>query len=229
MPPATPKFAFAPDGVPVIQPPPVMKSAGVHPGGGGGGGAGAQGMSACAEEMITSATPSTLTWRGLTVMSPEPALVCSFITTLPVPFGSSTVWFGVPSTRITCPFTDRRAMCELPLAVAPPSVHIAVARASRKPAEILLVPTVRASSATDASDRLALPWPTLVACSTSAVSNPGTLASRSDASLAPPDDGREPASTSVTAAGKGPNSLGCPPQRGPLEPVARRGGRAPPP
>src|SRR2546430_4262567 len=38
MPPPTPKFAFAPDGVPVIQPPPVTKSAGVHPGGGGGGG-----------------------------------------------------------------------------------------------------------------------------------------------------------------------------------------------
>ena len=209
MPPATPKFAFAPDGVPVIQPPPVMKSAGVHPGGGGGGGAGAQVMSACAEEMITSATPSTLTWRALTVMSPAPPLVCSLMTTLPVPFGNSTVWFGVPSTWITCPFTDRRAMCELPLAVAPPSVHIALARASRKPAEILLVPTVRASSATDASDRLALPWPTLVACSTSAVSNPGTLASRSDASLAPPDDGREPASTSVTAAGTGPNSFAC--------------------
>src|SRR2546426_3334040 len=106
MPPATPKFAFAPDGVPVIQPPPVMKSAGVHPGGGGGGGAGAQVMSACAEEMITSATPSTLTWRALTVMSPEPALVCSLMTTLP--FGNSTVWYGVPSTWTTCPL-DRKS------------------------------------------------------------------------------------------------------------------------
>src|SRR2546426_4887499 len=168
MPPATPKFAFAPDGVPVIQPPPVMKSAGVHPGGGGGGGAGAQVMSACAEEMITSATPSTLTWRALTVMSPAPALVCSLMTTLP--FGNVTVWFGVPSIAIVCPFTDRRAISELPLAVAPASVHLAVARASRKPAEILLLPTVRASSATDASDRLALPWPTVVACSTTAAS-----------------------------------------------------------
>src|SRR5206468_12226801 len=103
-------------------------SAGVHPGGGGGGGAGAQVMSACAEEMITSATPSTLTWRALTVMSPEPALVCSLITTLPVPFGSRTVWFGVPSTCIPCPFPDRRAMCDLLLALAPPSVHIGLAR-----------------------------------------------------------------------------------------------------
>src|SRR5256885_16850541 len=149
MPPATPKFAFAPDGVPVIQPPPVMKSAGVHPGGGGGGGAGAQVMSACAEEMITSATPSTLTWRALTVMSPAPPLVCSLMTTLPEPFGNSTVWFGVPSTWITCPFTDRRAVCELPLPLAPPPVHIAVAPAPRKPAGRLLGPPLGARPATD--------------------------------------------------------------------------------
>src|SRR5690349_14377946 len=57
--------------------------------------------------------------------------------------------------------------------------------------------TVRVRLATDASDRLALPWPTVVACSTSAVSNPGTLASTSDFSAAPPSGGRGPASTST--------------------------------
>src|SRR5216684_1175495 len=49
MPPATPKLARAPDGVPVIHPPPVTKSptGGVHA---------AQLMSACAEEITTSAS-----------------------------------------------------------------------------------------------------------------------------------------------------------------------------
>src|SRR5207244_10113671 len=95
MPPPPPKFAFAPDGVPVIQPPPVTKSAGVQPGGGGGGGVGEQVMSACAEEMITSATPSTITCSALTVMSPEPPL-CSLMMTRPRPVGNVTVWLGIP-------------------------------------------------------------------------------------------------------------------------------------
>src|SRR2546425_10866331 len=45
IPPATPKFPFAPDGVPVIQPPPVA-----NPGqpAGGGGGAGRDPLSPCA-------------------------------------------------------------------------------------------------------------------------------------------------------------------------------------
>src|SRR5207245_11352261 len=113
------------------------------------------------------------------------------------PGGRSTVGWGAPELVIDCPFTDRAAIAALPLVVAPGSVHIAVARASRKPAEILLPPTVRASSATDASDRLALPWPTVAACSTSTVSSPGTDPFTSDARSAPPDDGRGPASTSV--------------------------------
>ncbi len=128
-------------------------------------------------------------------MSPGPALVCSLMITRP--FGNSTVWFGAPEMAIVWPFTDSVAMSELPFAVAPASVHIAVARASRKPAEMLLPPTVSASSATDASDWLLFPWATVVACSTSAVSSPGTLAFNSDASAAPPDGGRGPASTSV--------------------------------
>src|SRR2546425_2348488 len=81
-PPATPKLALAPEGVPVIQPPPVAKSAPVQPGGGGAG-AGWQVISACAEETITSATPGTMTWSALTVMSPAPLLVCSLMITSP--------------------------------------------------------------------------------------------------------------------------------------------------
>src|SRR2546421_4300494 len=206
MPPPTPKFAFAPDGVPVSQPPPVTKSAGVHPGGGGGGGVGSQLMSACAEEMTTCTTPVAITCSALTVMSPGPEL-CSLMMTRT--FGKSTVWLGAPEIVIDCPFTDRAAISALPLAVAPASVHIAVARASRKPAAILLPPTVRASSATDASDRLALPWPTVAACSTSTVSSPGTDPFTSDACSAPPDDGRGPAWTSVAVAPTGLNSVAC--------------------
>src|ERR1051325_3342244 len=194
MPPATPKFPFALDGVPVIQPPPVTKSLPAQPDGGG---AGRQLMFACAEEMMTSATPGTVTCRALTVMSPGPALVCSLMTTPPPP-GNGTVWLGAPETSIVRPFTDRAAMSELPCAVAPWSVHIAVARASRNPAEIVLPPTVSVRSATDASDRLVLPWAMVVAWSTWAVSRPSTLALRRDASSAPPDGGSGPALTSVT-------------------------------
>ncbi len=176
----------------MIQPPPVTKSPPLQPGGGG---PAWQVMSACADEMTTSATPSTMMWSALTVMSPERALVCSLMITRP--FSNATVWFGAPEMAIVWPFTDNLAMSELPLAVAPASVHFAVARASRKPAEMLLPPTVSASSATDASDWLLLPCATEVACSTSAVSSPGTLAFSSDASAAPPDGGRGPASTSV--------------------------------
>src|SRR2546428_6020417 len=82
-PPAAPKFALAPEGGPVIQPPPVAKAAPVQPGGGGAG-AGWQVISACAEETITSATPGTMTWSALTVMSPAPLLVCSLMITSPM-------------------------------------------------------------------------------------------------------------------------------------------------
>src|SRR5205823_12553902 len=122
---------------------------------GGGGRVDWQLMSAWAEATITSATPVTMTCRALTVMSPEPELVCSLMITRP--FGKSTVWLGAPEIVIVCPFTDSAAISELPLAVAPPPVHVAVACASRKPAEIALSPTVSARLATDASDRLALP------------------------------------------------------------------------
>src|SRR5947209_3554188 len=85
MPPATAKFALAPEGN-VIHPPPVTKSepeqAGTGPG---------QVMSACADETTTSATPVTTTCNALTVMSPGPELDCSLMTTLPAPSGSRMV------------------------------------------------------------------------------------------------------------------------------------------
>src|SRR6266480_477795 len=203
IPPATPKLALAPEGVPVIQPPPVTESApAVQPGGAG---AGWQVISACAEETITSATPGTMIWSALTVMSPAPLLVCSLIITSPTTKG--TLWLGSPETVTVWPFTDSAVMSELPLAVAPPSLQTAAARACSKPAETVLPATVSESSATDASERLALPRPTVDACNTSAVSRPGTLAFRSDASSAPPDGGRGPASASTT--GGRPSTVAC--------------------
>src|SRR6266480_4681010 len=121
IPPATPKLALAPEGVPVIQPPPVTKSApAVQPGGAG---AGWQVISACAEETITSPTTK------------------------------GTLWLGAPETVTVWPFTDSAVMSELPLAVAPPSLQTAAARACSKPAETVLLATVSESSATDASER----------------------------------------------------------------------------
>src|SRR5256884_3717861 len=88
---ATAKLPLAPDGVPVIHPPPVAKSG--QEGGGGGSGCG-QPMSACADDTTTSAIPLTTTWSALTVISPGGAVGCSLITTCP--FGSEMVWLGCP-------------------------------------------------------------------------------------------------------------------------------------
>src|SRR2546430_691906 len=58
------------------------------------------------------------------------------------PPSNEMVWLGSPETVIVWLFTVRVAISELPLAVAPPSVHCAVARASRKPAEMVFPATV---------------------------------------------------------------------------------------
>src|SRR2546422_7905104 len=152
-PPATAKLPLAPDGVPVIHPPPVAKSG--QEGGGGGSGCG-QPMSACADDTTTSATPLTTTWSALTVISPG-AVVCSLMTTCPCPFGSKMVWLGCPLTTIDALLIVSSAISELPLVVAPPSVHRASARAMRKPAELEFPPAARDSCATGASERLCLP------------------------------------------------------------------------
>src|SRR5713226_7544677 len=92
IPPATPKFPRAPEGV-LIQPPPVTKSPPGHAGGP------VQVTSACADEITTSATPSMITWRAFTVMSADflsTELLCSLITTRPP--GREIVWLGCPVT-----------------------------------------------------------------------------------------------------------------------------------
>src|SRR2546422_9242387 len=150
-PPATAKLPLAPDGVPMIHPPPVVKSG--QEGGGGGGGCG-QPMSACADDTTTSATPVTTTWSALTVISPGGAVGCSLITTRPVPVGRKKVWLGCPLTTADALLIVSSASSELPLVVAPPSVHRASARAMRKPAEMVFPPAARSSCATEASDRL---------------------------------------------------------------------------
>ena len=89
------------------------------------------------------------------MMSPAPVLFCSLMITFPT--GNGTVWLGVPEISMVWPFTDSAVMSDVPLAVAPPSLQTAAARAWSKPAAIVLPATVSESSATDASERLALP------------------------------------------------------------------------
>src|SRR5713226_1941544 len=123
IPPATPKVPFAPDGVPVIHPPPVTKSS---PGQTGP----PQVISACAEEITTFATPSTSTCSALTLISPVlplAELFCSLMITRPI--GKGIVWLGCPETTIDCPLITRSTISELPLTDAVPFWHSAVALA----------------------------------------------------------------------------------------------------
>src|SRR5437867_4207071 len=165
-PPATAKFPLAPVGVPVIHPPPVTKSPAQ------GGAFPAQVISACAEEIMTSAMPVTITCKAVTVKFPLLPLAepdCSLITTCPCPFGSDTVWLGCPDTAIAILLMVRPAISELPLTEAFPFEQLAFARAIRKLAVIVLPSAVRFNVATDASERLLWPCPTVAACRTSAV------------------------------------------------------------
>ena len=130
--------------------------------------------------------------------------VCSLMTTCP-PAGSEMVWFGAPETAIVWPLMTRLASSELPEVAGPFDVQTAIAEAMRKSAEMELPPTVRLTSATDASERLRSPWPTVEACSTSTESKPGTLADSKEASWAPPEDGSGPVSERTT--GLNPNTV----------------------
>src|SRR2546421_12990481 len=109
MPPATAKLAlaFGSDGD-AIHPPPVTKSAAVASHGGGDAG---QVMSACAWEMMTSASGAddpgvgllTTTCRALTSIVPDWPLTeldCSLITTDPALTGSWIVWLVAPETSM---------------------------------------------------------------------------------------------------------------------------------
>src|SRR5438034_3101868 len=138
------KLPLAPDGA-MIHPPPVTKSG--QEAGGGGNGCG-QPMSACADDITTSATPGTMTWSALTVIAPGGAVSCSLITTCP--FGSGIVWLGCPLTTMVWLLMVSSAISELPLVVAPPPVHRASAWAMRNPAEMVFPPAVSDKLATDA-------------------------------------------------------------------------------
>src|SRR5713101_3880858 len=111
--------------------------------------------SASAEEMMTFATLGMTTCSALTVRSAGPWFFCSLMT--------------------------RLASSELPEVAGPFDVQTAIAEAMRKSAEMELPPTVRLASATDASERLRSPWPTVEACSTSTERKPGTLADSKEA------------------------------------------------
>src|SRR5438270_993599 len=148
-----------------------------------------------------------VTCSALTSMLPDCPLTeldCSLITTVPILDGRTIVWFCDPATVIGWPplteLIDRLAISELPLTDGLLPVHLAVALDIRKSAVMVVPATVKPRVATEASDRLALPWPTVVAWATSAPLNDPALPSeiggtvRSEASCAPPVDGRSPVS-----------------------------------
>src|SRR5438067_7798566 len=109
-----------------------------------------------------------VTWSALTSMLPDCPLIdvdCSLITTLPALTGRMIVWFGAVVTVMGWPplteLMDRAASSELPLTDGLLPLHLAVALDIRKSALIVVPATVKLRFATEASDRLALPWPTV--------------------------------------------------------------------
>src|SRR6266849_159736 len=148
-----------------------------------------------------------VTCRAFTSMLPDCPLTeldCSLITTVPALGGTTIVWFGAPVTMMGWPplneLIDRLASSELPLTDGLLPLHWAAALDIRKSAVIVVPATVMLRLATEASDRLALPRPTVVAWATSAPLNDPVLPSeiggtvRSEASCAPPVEGRSPVS-----------------------------------
>src|SRR5438132_7112274 len=95
------------------------------------------------------------------------------------------------------------ARSDPPLTAGLLPLHRALAWDMRKSALIVVPAAVRLKSATDASDRLAFPRPTVVAWATSAPFSAPTLpseiggTSRREASWAPPAEGRGPVSATV--------------------------------
>src|SRR4029077_18191243 len=221
-PPATAKFALAlgSDGE-TIHPPPVTKSVGVAPQAGGCDGDVGHVISACACETMTSASgpPAGVAGSGMGTCSaltsmvadrPPNELDCSLIIPVPALSGRTIVWFGAVVTVTGWPpltvLMVRLASSELPLTDGLLPSHWAASLDIRKSAVIVVagviaVPaTVKLRFATEASERLALPWPTVVAWGTSAPLNDPILPSevggtvRSEASCAPPVEGRSPVS-----------------------------------
>src|SRR6266540_2317020 len=189
MPPATPKLALAPDGVPVIHPPPVTK---LHGGGllPAGGGLLGQVMAANDEPTTTSApAQGTMRCNALTVIPATPAN-CSLIITKP-PLDRITNWFACPVTAmawplITSPVTSTAATSAAPFGQGAETRDITksavmVVAMNGKPAQ-----PVKLTLATEASASATVPPPTTDACETPTDSPPARLASSADASWAPP-------------------------------------------
>src|SRR5258708_5952803 len=162
-PPAPAKLPRAPEGVPVIHPPPVTKSPPPQT-------VWLQVMSAWADETTTSARTLdglsgsvTNTCRALTVIEPVfplDAAVCSLMIT--VTFNKVTVWLGEPETTIGTPCTFKFTSSELPLSDGEVA-QSAWARDMMKSALTATPAAVRRKSATEASELASVPWPMDVA------------------------------------------------------------------
>src|SRR5256886_17112215 len=121
----------------------------------------------------SAAPPSGLlmvTCSALTSMLPDCPLTeldCSLITTVPMLDGRTIVWFGAPATVIGWPPLtepiDRLASSEPPLTDGLLPGHRAAALDIKQSAMMVVPAMVRLRLATEASERLALPWPTVVA------------------------------------------------------------------
>src|SRR5437867_5298855 len=160
MPPATPKLAFAPEGVPTIHPPPVTKPQD----GGEAGGAVVTNpqITPIVDEPKTRFTPAiaSTTCKALTVILPAPAS-CSLMITKP-PSDRNTIWFAAPVTATAWPLITSESISLCPLVVPPKATQTACALANTKSAAMVVVPNtkppvVRPTLATAASEDAALP------------------------------------------------------------------------
>src|SRR5258708_4024433 len=154
MPPATPKFALAPEGVPVIQPPPVRKSQAEEglvtvPG--------VPQVIPAEAEANTTSTPASasITCKALTVIV-ELVAICSLMISQP-PSARKTNWFAAPLAATAWPLMARPVIWTSPLTVAPIAAQAAAACDSRKSAVIVVAapkkpPPVKLTLATEASE-----------------------------------------------------------------------------
>src|ERR1051325_4421305 len=191
MPPPTPKLPFAPEGVPVIQPPPVTKSLQEA----GGFGLQSEQLPALHEPKITSAPRQGRKCTALQVIVTALAdweTICSLMITVPPP-ANVTVWFGWPLTAMLWPFTTKPLISAAPLVVGPVLDQAALARDMTKSAVTTWSwpsrsgQLVNTTLATLASDAATPACPIVVAWQTAAPSVPAMLPVSSAASCAPPE------------------------------------------
>src|SRR6266567_1458403 len=117
MPPPTPKLPFAPEGVPVIHPPPVTKSLQD----GGGLALQSEQLPAVDEPKITSAPRQGRKCTALHVIVTALAVwetICSLMITVPPP-ANATIWFASPVAAMLWPFTTKPLTSVAPRVAAP--------------------------------------------------------------------------------------------------------------